>query len=583
MPAGPAEPVDAGAARGPGHIRVLPRDVAELIAAGEVVERPTSVVRELLDNALDADASEVSVELAGGGFGLIRVADNGVGIASDEAELAFARHATSKIRSVDDLGQLRTLGFRGEALPSIAAVADVTLSTCVPGAGTGTLVQLRAGAVARRAATARQPGTTVTVRQLFFNVPARLKQVGAERSESARVAELVRHVALANPEIRVSLSVDGRGVFRSSGDGDVRGIVADILGPTVAAALRPLAGADATTGSHLDGVISSRTTTLPDRRHVVLVINGRVTMAPALREALEAAYRPLLPRGRHPFAVVRLEVPPTAVDANVHPAKTEVRLLAEGGVTPLVTEAVRAAIAETADRPGDDADFSLAPGQLALVPPRRRIAEAPGRWWAADRSAPGPLRHALGATGALSQLHQSLIVAEAEAGVFVIDQHRAHERVIYEKLQARAAAPDHDGGGQTLLEPVVLELAPRQALGLEDRLDLLRGLGFDCQRFGGHDFLVRAIPSVLPLSDDIGPVLLGLLDEAAAPDDRWRDRLLARLACRGAIRRHSRLTDAEMRRLVDDLAAADSPAACPHGSPIVLHLTADFLKRQFRW
>lgn len=564
------------------HIRVLPPEVAEQIAAGEIVERPASVVRELVDNAIDAGASDVAVDVRGGGLSLIRVADNGTGIPAAEVELAFARHATSKIRHVDDLSRLRTLGFRGEALPSIAAVAEVILATRQSRASVGTLVEVRAGQVIRREQTARQAGTTVAVRQLFFNVPARLKLVGAGRSESARVAQLVRRFALARPTVRLALTVDGRTVFRSRGEGDVRGIVADSLGSTVAGALRPLAGSTPD-GTRLGGFISTRTTTQPDRRHITLVVNGRLTATPGLLEALESAYRPLLPRGRHPFALVQLELPPAGVDPNVHPAKAEVRLLGESGVAQMLVRAVRAALGEAADRPRDDADFSLAPGQLALAQPRRSIAEAPARWWGAGGSQEGLLKDALHATRSFSQLHDSLIVAETETGVFLVDQHRAHERVIYESLQGRAERAGYDAGAQTLLEPVVLELGPTQAAQLDDRLPLLHALGFDCQRFGGRDFLVRAVPAVVPPGEDVGALVQQLLEEASAPDDRWQDRLMARLACRAAVKRHSRLTEAEMRTLLDELATAASPAACPHGSPVVLHLTAEFLKRQFRW
>jgi DNA mismatch repair protein MutL len=553
-------------------IRVLPPEVAEQIAAGEVVERPVSVVRELIDNALDAGATDIGIELLGGGLELIRVADNGHGIPADQVELAFARHATSKIASTDDLRALQTLGFRGEALPSVATVAEVSLATRTREAAVGTLVVANAHGVARQQATARQPGTTVRVHQLFANVPARRKLMGDVRAESSLVIAYVHKVALGNPGIRFRLTIDGRPRFASRGLGDPRAALADVYGSSIAVSLRAFSSA----AGGIDGYISPRTVTRADRQQVTLLVNGRLTNAPKVLAALEAAYRPVLPRGRHPVALLRLTQPLEEVDSNVHPAKAEVRLRREAEVAECLATAVRGTLAKTSDRPAADEDFALGAGQLSLPRPRHRLAERPMSDWGRDQGGQG-LAEALLAPRGLAQVQRTLVLVEAATGLFLVDQHRAHERVIYERLRASSAA-----NTQTLLEPIVLELKPHQVRQIVERLPALQALGFDCQHFGGQDFLLRAIPAVGG-GEDFVEDLSSLMADAAGPEDRWRARLLARLACRAAIRRGRELAEHELRRLLADLAATTAPAVCPHGSPVVLHFSGDFLRRQFRW
>ena len=551
-------------------IRVLPPEVVRLIAAGEVVERPASVVRELIDNALDAGASEISVELLGGGLELIRVADNGCGIPADQVELALARHATSKIASLDDLQTLHTLGFRGEALPSIAAVADLSLLTRTRDATAGTVVvATRDGGVHREPA-ARQPGTTVTVRQLFANVPARRKFLGSPRAEASRVISAVRQYGLSQPGVRFTLSVDGRVVFSSRGLDDPRAALADVYGASVAASLRAFAA------DGIDGYISPPSLTRPDRQQLTLIVNGRLTSTPGVLAALETAYRPVLPRGRHPIALIRLEQPPADVDPNIHPAKAQVRLRHEAEVAERLAGVVRDTLARAPEGPAADADFSLGPGQLQLPRPRVGIVGPPVREWGRDH-APASLAEALLEPQSLSQLAQTLVLVEAPGGLFLVDQHRAHERVIYEQLRAKSAI-----GSQALLEPVVLELKPHQAAQVVERLSILQGLGFDCQHFGGHDFLIRSVPAIEG-GEDLRDALSILLVDAAGADDRWQARLLANLACRAAVRRGRALPEPALRRLLAELAATTAPAACPHGSPVVLHFSPAFLRRQFRW
>ncbi len=558
-------------------IAVLPSEIAERIAAGEVVERPASVVRELLDNAIDAGAAEVTIELRGGGLELIRVGDDGCGIPPDEVELAFRHHATSKIGSLDDLHALRTLGFRGEALPSIAAIAEVEMLTRDDAHDSATRIVLRGGEVVARTRAARRRGTTVTVRHLFYNVPARLKFLPTGRGESLLVGQLVRRYALAHPSLQISLLLDGRLSFRSSGRGQLDAAIADVYGSTVAGSLLSL-GPLEIGGTAVRGFLSGRAITRPSRDHVTLIVNGRWVIGRALLTAVESAYRPFLPRGRHPIATIILDVPPSELDPNVHPAKIDVRLDREQEVATALAQAVRDLLGSAPVRPAADDDFSLDTGQYRLPMSRRRLAEGSGAGWRAS-SDDEPTTEQLRGMRVLAQVHESLIVAEGERGVYLIDQHRAHERIIYEMLRRG------DGGGvsgQTLLEPVVLELKPHQAALLEERLADLEELGFVCQRIGGRDFLVRAVPLVTG-QESVAVHLQFLLEEAAREGEGWQERVLASLACRTAVRRNRPLERSEMERLVRDLAETSAPAVCPHGSPLIMLFSRGFLRRQFDW
>jgi DNA mismatch repair protein MutL len=285
----------------------------------------------------------------------------------------------------------------------------------------------------------------------------------------------------------------------------------------------------------------------------------------------------MLPRSRHPVALIRLTQPPEDVDPNVHPAKAEVRLRREAEVAECLAAAVRETLALASDRPAAHDDFALGPGQLSLPRPRHRIAESSSRDWGRQPAGEG-LAEALLAPRSLAQVEQqTLVLVESPTGLFLVDQHRAHERIIYERLRARGT-----DNSQTLLEPIVLELKPHQVRQVLDRLPALHALGFDCQHFGGQDFLLRAIPAIEG-GEDVMEGLSSMLTEAAGPDDRWQARLLSTLACRAAVRRGRGLGEHELRRLLGELAGTTAPAACPHGSPVVLHFSSDFLRRQFRW
>lgn len=583
------------------RIRPLPAEVVERIAAGEVIERPASVVRELLDNALDAGATSVRVELRDGGCRLIRVADDGAGIPPDELVLACQPHTTSKIATLGDLAAVPTLGFRGEALASIAAVAALELSSATSDDGLAHTITLLPGKPPSRSVAARSRGTTATVRDLFQAVPARRALLRGPRAEAHRALGVVRAYALARPDVRFTLVLDGRLALQTPGGILEEGIAAIYgadLGRT-ALPLGPLAVGSAT----LSGIVGPRGITFTTREHVVLAVNGRVVANHALLAAAAAGYGPLLRKGRHPLLVAALTLSPAAVDANVHPAKAQVLLRDEPEIARLLREAVHAALGRAAESvaahssPPTAAHFTR-PLQLALPAPRTRRGLRLGEQRHRYHANPLPLAEPLPAgplsLQALCQFDDALILARTPAGdLYLVDQHRAHERLLYERLAAQREGvhrmPLHGGSaetpGQYLLDPVLVELTPRQAAILTPRLEELASLGIDCQPFGGSVFLVRALPAFVTAgSAELPHDLAGALAREAAEDaDDWLEHVRIALACRTAIKRGQTLSLTEQRALLSDLCAAAVPAVCPHGSPILLRYSREYLIHAFDW
>jgi DNA mismatch repair protein MutL len=549
------------------RIQILPPDVVERIAAGEVVERPVSVVRELLDNALDAGAREIRIEVRGGGLRFIRVWDNGGGIPAEQVEMAFRHHATSKIRAADDLLDVGSLGFRGEALPSIAAVSDLSILTATSGSPMAVQLDLRYGEIRNRSYRSRPPGTTVTVRNLFTNTPARLAFVGSARAESAQISALVRRYALAHPDIRFQLTLDGHPSVHTSARSP-EAAIGEIYGSAVSSSMLTL-GPVRIAEAEWTGAVTGRGVTRSSRQHITFMVNGRCVHSRSLSAAFEDGYRALLPRGRHPIAVLSLTLPRSHVDVNVHPSKSEVKLKSEAEIAAALRDAVRSALGRHLDTPSGDASFALGPVQFEL--PRMVAERGPG--WEAGLGAHLRRMHVTG------QVHGSLILLEDEEGLYLVDQHRAHERAIYELLCRQHA---EGRAGQMLLEPLHVELNRHQIARLEPRLPELNALGFTCEWFGGHSFLVRSVP-VAPEASSLPLLIEGLLDLAASDDDDWQHRLLTSVACHAATKRGRPLSIPQMRELINLLADTESPAACPHGSPIILHFSDRFLERQFNW
>ncbi len=573
-------------------IRVLPGNVAAGIAAGETIERPASVVKELIENALDAGARAVRVDVRGGGLDLIRVGDDGHGIRAADLWLACQRHATSKYPS-GGLAAVRTLGFRGEALPSIAGVAELDLvSATRGGAAGGWRLTLRGGRVLRDEPAARAPGTTVTVRGLFADLPARRAAFAGShnRAELSQISMVVRRLALAAPEVRFSLYGDDRLVLQSAGSGDLLSVIAETHSQALLPALFPLGPVEAG-GARIHGAISGAEVTRSGRGSITLLVNGRPVSGRGLQSALEAAYRPLLPRGRHPVLVFAVEVDPRRVDVNVHPAKLEVRLRGEREIAQAMAELVRDALGR---RPLALRWEPLTGAAALAQEAERALAEEPAAWdAAAPIMTPGlpPLR-------LLGQLGARLLLLEGDAGLYLVDQHRAHERILYERMRAAHALADRERmveHAPPLPEPLLVELGAARAAALTRRLPELAQLGFSLEEFGGRAFLLRAapaLPGVLPggaLNDLADPAsladaLLLAADEAEAGDgETWQERLLVRLSCRTAVRRGRLLTWPLMRALVEGLGHTGAPAVCPHGSPLLMHVDEKALERLFGW
>lgn len=604
-------------------IQILPPEVADKIAAGEVIERPASVVKELIENALDAGATEIRVEVRDGGQRLVRVADDGSGIPAAEAELAFARHATSKLRTADDLARIVTLGFRGEALASIAAVSQVTLLTRAQEEAVGTFLRLEEGRRVRREERGAPQGTIVTVENLFFNLPARRKFLRSPATEGGRIHEVVSHYALAFPERRFSLVSDGRLAFQTTGSGKMYDVLVKVMGLETAQQMlevgepqtlsRGMMNHAPTQTLRVSGYISAPSLNRASRTHITLFLNRRWIQDRNLAYAVIQAYHTLLPVGRYPIAVLLIEMDPAEVDVNVHPAKAEVRFRDASGVFQAVQKAVRRALADQAPIPTIGASPRLLDpfspiterGQRDEIPagdasqmaldlhrplPDEPLFPAPSAERAGlmqsqeERREIGPASQPTGIPPlrVLGQMGQMYIVAEGPEGMYLIDQHAAHERVLFERLladRATASVPS-----QNLLEPAMVELAPAQAAVLNEALDALAGVGFVVEPFGGTTFLLRAVPAILAQADPVRSLqdVVAGLAEGDDPIEGATEARVALIVCKqGAVKAGQVLSLAEMQQLVRQLEATQSPRTCPHGRPTMLHLSAAQLARGF--
>jgi DNA mismatch repair protein MutL len=551
-------------------IRALDPKVVARIAAGEVVERPASVVKELVENSLDAGSSQISVEARGGGISLIRVTDNGAGIASAELGLAFDRYATSKVKSLEDLESIQSLGFRGEALPSIAAVAEVEMTSCAASA-TGGYLELKDGNITGRGSRGRSQGTTVTVKNLFRRVPARLKFLKSAATENSHIANVASQYALAFPEVKFSLLIDGRAALRTPGSGRLIDSIVAVYGTDIAGNMIELSN-DTPQLPRVTGLVSSPEVSRSGRGNLSLFVNRRWVNSRLLARALEEAYHGLLMVGRHPVAVINISMPPRDVDVNIHPAKSEVKFRNDSMIFGAVQRAVRRALNAQFAVPQVAATEPVFPTELKEVThiPYVGVSQAP--------PAPTPAL-SLPVLRVLGQLNSSYIVAEGPEGLYLIDQHAAHERVLFEKLEQQRTQQQVEVQG--LLEPVTFEVSPRQEALLKSRYQDLADFGFAIEPFGDRTFLVRALPALIHDRDWAG-MLRELLDSLSAGDKGdWAEDIIITMACHGAVRAGQVLTDIEMRELVRQLERCATPNTCPHGRPTMIHLGYGQLKKEF--
>jgi DNA mismatch repair protein MutL len=626
-------------------IRVLPDEVATRIAAGEVVERPASVIKELIENAIDAGASDIRLDIVGGGHKRMRVVDNGSGIPAAEVELAFARHSTSKLTSVDDLEHIHTLGFRGEALASIASVARVTLETRAAGEAVGTQVRLEGGMLTAREPSGRPPGTAITVADLFYNVPARRKFLRTERTERRHIDVLVTRYAMAYPDLRFSLSHEGRNTFHSDGSGDLREVLLSVYGSTNSAHMIKV-GQLPTSGDGsiaVSGYVSAPSLHRSNRNEITLFINGRWVQDQRLAFAVIQAYHTLLMTKRYPIAVLKVELPAEDVDVNVHPSKTQVRFRDGDAVFRSVQRAVRRALVDQAPVPEIQSTPTDSKAQSVV-----EGGEWPGGWPSPEqlvrRAQLRSLGRQLAPSGALGsreaqtelgmprasapttrrgedepelsdpvgqpvvdsderlsrspdapkganrlpflrvvgQLGLTYVIAEGPEGMYLIDQHAAHERVLFERFmmqKAKTVVPS-----QALLEPLTVDVTPEGASLVQEHLDELLELGFDVAPFGGATVLVRAVPALLvgtnvqsSFDEIVADLQVG--DEPMAGDIEAR---VVRQVCKqAAIKAGQSLSHKEMDELVRQLEQCVSPRTCPHGRPTMIHMSAMQLAQEF--
>ncbi len=665
-------------------IHILPPDVAAKIAAGEVVERPANVAKELIENSLDAGATEIRVEVREGGIRLLRVIDNGHGMLAEEAPLAFHRHATSKLDSAEDLYQIATFGFRGEALYSIAAVSQVTLTTRHKSEDFGTQLRVEGGQITAQGRAGTPVGTIVNMEHLFYNVPARQKFLRKAATEAGQISAILQSYALAYPDRRFSYINDGRLVFQSTGSGDLFDVLVKVYGLEMAKKMIPVGmrpakpqiqGVDidiplddlnddinfmgeltqhdathhgqassASVAIKVSGYASLPTLTRPNRSNIEIFVNRRYVENRDVTHAVVQAYHTLLPVGRYPVAVILVEIDPSQVDVNVHPQKTEVRFVNERAVFSAVQKAVRRVVVDQAPVP----DLTL-----SEQPPRSSTAATPAtpeNWrgsnqWggeaasalnAAQRpveslhsekvASPAPIGLEQSAPPTLSpapsvatqpelpmqpsslpaQLRQPLlsertsqlpplrvvgqvgamyIIAEGPEGVYLIDQHAAHERILYEKFMAQRYGTDQgEVARQHLLEPLTLHVGNEITGLVAQHLDELAQIGFEVEAFGGDTFLVRAVPSVLSGQDplrNLEEIARTLTDRRNLVGEALEARLVKMVCKRAAIKAGQLLSDLEMQELLRQLEECQSPRTCPHGRPTMIQLSAGELEKAF--
>ncbi len=571
-------------------IRILADEVASQIAAGEVVERPASVVKELFENGLDAGARRIEIRIVNAGRSRIEISDDGEGIRFDELSLAVTRHATSKLQSAEDLFQIRSLGFRGEALASIGSVSRLTVISRHKDEAIGGKLVVEGGKIISRERVGIPVGSVARVEELFFNVPARLKFLKSDVTERNQINQLVTRYALAYPQVSFKLIQDEREALYTSGNGNSREVLVQLYGADLARQMLEVDLADEEIQIH--GFISPVGLTRSNRKEITFFVNGRWVQDASLGSALIQAYHTLLMVGRYPLAALMIQLPAEAVDVNVHPAKAEIRFRDADRVFRAVQRAVKRALLAYSPAPQmpnifwkplssppaiDPAwdmakELSQPPGE---TPPDEPEPEAASKSPADLPVGEMPLLRVIGQVGA------AYLVAEGPDGLYLIDQHAAHERVLFERFTRQAG---RQIASQQLLEAVTFQLAPAAASLLTQQLDYLNRWGFEVEPFGGNTFRVRRIPALLSGIDPVTAVraLVEDFEEDESPlQAEIEARIIARVCKRAAVKAGQILSGDEQRALVRDLERCQSPRTCPHGRPTMIHLPVDLLERQF--
>ena len=601
-------------------IRILDKYLADKIAAGEVIDRPVSIVKELVENSLDSGADSISVEIRGGGREYIRVTDNGCGIAADEIETAFLRHATSKISSEEDLDAIDTLGFRGEALASICAVSRVEMISRSEDDSPGRSLIVEGGKVIENRGTGCPIGTTVRVRDLFYNVPARLKFLSSDSAESRRIIDTLSRIALAYPDVRFALTNGGKDVFNTSGRGNILDNILRIYGRDLERSLLPVDHQRTQEGFVLRGFVSEPSTSTTTRSRQYFCINGRVVSSKTVERGLEKGYRERLFAGRHPIAFLFLSVPAETIDVNVHPTKKEIRFKDPFKVEDMVEEAVRNALNSSDAVPaasikapgkpliseniapkkdeevGGSSDGDQIDVKSILETMRSELSEAGNVDFAAssdeevirdDDSASSSMKRSGGQLEIMSMnvvgiVLDTYIIGTIGDTMYMIDQHAAHERVLYERLLS--AYHSRENPSQSLLVPLQLTVSAETASVEDEWTPALRRMGYDIEAFGERVYIVREIPAFLSYEGGetfIREFLMGLEDKPDIRDFADLDRIITR-SCRSAVKSGDALHDAEVATLLEQLSICDNPYSCPHGRPVFIKMSLKDLDRMFK-
>ncbi len=585
-------------------VHLLDTHTVNQIAAGEVVERPASALKELIENAIDAGATKIDIDLADSGKSLIRVSDNGIGMSLEDARQALQRHATSKISSVDDLLGVQTLGFRGEALPSIASVSKMTLSTAL-GDGLRAVLKVDGSIIQEPAATSGPKGTEVIVEDLFFNTPARLKFLKSDTTELGACLEVISRYAIAYPHLAITMRHNSQLAIETTGTGDMLEAISHVWGREIA---RSLAEVRTTVGGlELRGFVSPPHVTRHTRAYQYFSVNGRPVRTRTLMAALDQAYRDLTPEKRYPIVALAIEMDPARLDVNVSPTKSEVKFQQEGAAFDAVRVAVKSALMEHGMMP--------AAGAVAAANEALAMARPPAPWPPVNIAEltiqaqsplsamsvpmpesglePGPTelqteRYPFGelleGLRVLGQAMNTFIVAETARGIVIIDQHVAHERILYEYLCGLKGASAIEK--QVLLTPVTLHLDKRAAVLFRDRMEEVEKVGFDLEPFGGESYIIRAAPAALKGKDPV-KVLQDMVDELVESSVTrklvpTREQIWITSSCKMAVKSGDPLSVAEMEKLILDLATTENPYMCPHGRPITITLGRDELFRKFK-
>lgn len=600
-----------------GIIRQLDEALSNKIAAGEVVERPASVVKELTENAIDAGSTVVEIDVEEAGLGLIRITDNGSGIEADDVQRAFYRHATSKIKDENDLFRIRTLGFRGEALPSIASVSDVTMSTST-GDGAGIEIVLSGGAVLSQQPGPARKGTDITVTNLFFNTPARLKYMKSVHTELGNITDAVNRMALSRPDVSFRLRHNGRELLKTNGNGDARQVLAAIYGLSIAKQMIPIhaQSLDFT----VSGFVSLPEVTRASRNYMSMMVNGRFIKNFKISNAIIEGYHTFLPIGRYPIVLLNIEMDPLLVDVNVHPAKLEVRFSKEQELCALISETVKAALRKETLIP--DAlpvlkkrkdfteqrafQFEAPRPKPEALPPKQEmeklykpddynepVKEAPAAAFEApvaetppervEREEDAAAEEGMPMLYPIGQMHGTYIFAQNENGLYMIDQHAAQERLKYEYFKERVGQTEPEL--QELLIPMTFDFSADEWMKIEENKASLEEVGVFLEPFGDKSYVVRSHPVWFPKNEE-RDVIEEMIEEVLAmkkPDvKKIREEAAILMSCKGSIKANRHLRNDEIEQLLRDLRESSDPFTCPHGRPITIHLSNYDIEKMFK-